>query len=1179
MTHTHTRTHTHTHTHTHTYTHTEPAVSADQDEPDMGPASTDSTSSPAPEGDPTTDQPSQQPTINREALDFVVTGAGNVLGVKGRVKMQAEQPEMGSITETLKLQAAAQGRYLSIKRKKPERHVSEGTKAGVVESLEKTQPLQLVAEEKPSAAVAPGKTQTDGEAKELAETKSRKPSSLRRRPRGPAPPPPKPYTAGTMPRVARDEAAVKLRVSETLARSMTDGSATPPKPRESSTLPRVRVTPARRAPTRPAPVPQKKPSKAEPSKAELRKAELRKTEPSTAESGQAELIEAEPRAVEEVFKPPEPKAVEESAELSEPKAVEKSTKPSVPEAEVKLPAEPVHTSTPTLTPKNPAPSSSPPTPKRNAAIAICREKKDGGKVLIVTVSPGSERKHAHPAKLVFNLPPPPPPPLEVDTKDEAPPLESKPSDEGIVMDTSSSPPLQRVAKRSEEYRTMSPSQESILSNEYTNMDDLCSSTEELETDFSNDANLDPISETEANLDPIPKTEAAAEVELKDRDELDSSSSSSSVEGGFHIKSSGSDSDSVCGYDIESASPLHQADLALPPPIPDSPSTPLRANINSNNSNNNNSNVAAPGIELDSMPPPPAQFVMPQEPLFDYSSGEDSDKGGGIVLVSVKRTNIDTVYPEEPPSAAADAGAFGSGDTRESHGKEQPESPDVAGLKESKSINTSLNELDTMVSSLQQLITETTGTPPPTPPPPRPPPPLPVTAIPPPPHPPTSVLEAEGSPRTRGTFPSKPHPPRSYTIPGKAKQQPDGGAVHSELASKLKERQKQMKAAAQAEPSLPPPIPPPPIETTSTDSVLLLKAPSSHSGTASPHSGAHTPLSGTASPPVMPSGDNVQAQLQFLQQQVLQQQMMQLQQQFQQLQQMTINQNVQSMMMPPVHGQPYLHPTAAIASPTLLGMQPQVPVQQQPLMVAASSPQVVVPGSAHMAPATQPVHQPGLPSATQLPQTSMASHSLVHQLSDPSLLATASLHPPTDPPTDPVVLRRMPAAALRRRNSSSDVRSRVLGGMEETFDSLMEEVRVADPKEVLRKVRSLQLWPKLQRQALTPTSLLPHPYPSPPPPLHPHSSPRPQMSQMRPASRTPPPTLVWQLPWQRPSSNAGCTSQRRTNVRTSGRVWGQPARLHPEAAARGAPPPSQHEARGTPPPSQHEAAARGAPPPS
>lgn len=278
-------------------------------------------------------------------------------------------------------------------------------------------------------------------------------------------------------------------------------------------------------------------------------------------------------------------------------------------------------------------------------------------------------------------------------------------------------------------------------------------------------------------------------------------------------------------------------------------------------------------------------------------------------------------------------------------------------------------------------------------------------------------------------------------------------MHSELASKLKERQKQMKAAAES--SLPPPIPPPPVETSSTDSVPLLKAPSSQSGTASPHSGAHTPHSGTATPPGMPSGNNsnnnsVQAQLQFLQQQVLQQQMMQLQQQFQQLQQMTISQNVQSMMLPPVHGQAYLRQAPGITSPALLGMQPQVPVQPQPLMVVAPSPQ----GSVYMAPGTQPV-QLGEPTATQPPHSSLASQALVHHISAPSLPGTGqsappTTAPPTDPPTEPVVLRNMPAAALRRRNSSSDVRSRVLGEMEGTFDTLMEEVRVADPKEVLKK---------------------------------------------------------------------------------------------------------------------------------
>ena len=1032
--------------------HTEPTVSTGQDETDAGPTSIDSTSSHTLEGDPA----SNQPSISTEALDFLVTESGNVMGIKGRVKMQAEQPEMGSITESLKQQAAAQGRYLSIKRKKQQKQVSEGVKANVAESLEKTQPLHLVVEEEPSTAAeeepstaAEGRKQTDRDAKERTETKTRKTSSLRRRPRGPAPPPPKPYAAGTMPKVAADEAVMRPRAVTT------SSSATAPKPRESSTLPRVRMTPVRKAPTRPAPVPQKKPDKAEPSKAD----------PSV-----AELNKAEPRAVGASFNPPEPKPAEESAEqvvgmkptdfVTEPKKpVHTSTPTLAPKSPASEPEKPVHTSTPTLAPKNPTSGSSPPTPKHNSAIAICREKEDGGKVLIVTPSPASQRKHAYPVQLVFNLPPPPP--LETKEKErveatskrkteESSPLESKPSDEGIVTDTGSSP-LEPAANRSE----MSPGQESILSNEYTNMDDLCSSTEELETDFSN----------EANLDPIPETEVAAVAASKDRDELDSSNSSSSEEGGFHIPS-GNDSDSVCGYDVAEASPLHQADLALPPPIPASPIIALKADVNSNNNNNNNSSIAAaPGMELDSIPPPPAQFVMPPEPLFDHntSNGDDSDEGGGgIVLVSVKRSDLDApVYPEELQRTAANTKAFGE----ESHREEGVESPAVSNLKESKSINTSLNELDTMVTSLQQLISDTTGTPPPTPPPPRPPPP-PITAVPPPPRSPTGTLEAPGSPRTRAAIPSKPYPPPSPTTP--TKQLPDGGAVHSELASKLKERQKRLKAQAQADPGLPPPIPPPPqiplppAEITG-ESIPLLKAPRSHSGTASPHSGTLTPRSGTASPQAVPSGDNVQAQLQFLQQQVLHQQMMQLQQQFQQLQQMTINQNVQHMMMP--HGQPFLQQATAMANPALLGMQPQpamvsmptvIPMQpQQPLIVAASTPQGV-PVSVYAAPVSQPslVH-PGVPTATQLPQNSVVPHTLVHQQSAPSLLlssqAAATTLPAPSNPVDPVVLREVPAAVLKRRKSTSDFRSQVLGELENTFDSLMEEVRDADPKEVLRKV--------------------------------------------------------------------------------------------------------------------------------
>ena len=49
----------------------------------------------------------------------------------------------------------------------------------------------------------------------------------------------------------------------------------------------------------------------------------------------------------------------------------------------------------------------------------------------------------------------------------------------------------------------------------------------------------------------------------------------------------------------------------------------------------------------------------------------------------------------------------------------------------------------------------------------------------------------------------------------------------------------------------------------------------------------------------------------------------------------------------------------------------------------------------------------------------------------------------------------PATMLRQKRRSEDVRALVLGPLEDQFDSLMDQVRDADPTAVLKKVKTTQ----------------------------------------------------------------------------------------------------------------------------
>ena len=116
------------------------------------------------------------------------------------------------------------------------------------------------------------------------------------------------------------------------------------------------------------------------------------------------------------------------------------------------------------------------------------------------------------------------------------------------------------------------------------------------------------------------------------------------------------------------------------------------------------------------------------------------------------------------------------------------------------------------------------------------------------------------------------------------KQADPDAAQEELFAKLKERQLKLKAQVEVESM-----------TSGHDSIPRHSMNPNPSSEPHPSTEPHPKVSLT-----QPSGDLVQMQLQYLQQQVLQQQMMQLQQQFQQMQHMALQQNVGVMMPPSNH---------------------------------------------------------------------------------------------------------------------------------------------------------------------------------------------------------------------------------------------------------------------------------------
>ena len=732
-------------------------------------------------------------------------------------------------------------------------------------------------------------------------------------------------------------------------------------------------------------------------------------------------------------------------------------------------------STPTpsrSTPSTASPQPSPLTPhNQHSVTARVEHKEGGGKRLIIKPSPGSTRK----TNIVFNLPPPPPPPQlsqaekggekggEKEGEKEQEMERGKEEDtatqeklagaqeaeavgeDGEEQKEPSAPEMTvtqpspssvdhtaRVVEAAGEQSVLSnPNELSVLSNEYTNLDD---SDNEVTTNFADMNSLEPLewkgpaTEQENELPSTQNGTGDLSLEHVGTTAIEEVSYDVSVDqvdadvdrSDFNDTGDSTDT-SVQGYDIagaeareseeEDAEPREDEGegdggkgTVLPLAMEEHPNLALNGN---GNNNTHFSNFPPPPLEFEApaekIPAPvPVQGVeMPREPVFD---GEDlgtkeaeNEGSGAIVLISM------TTNREDAPIVVGEVGGVsegvpGEGVPGEGGGDRKRMRP--SGSESSiKSLGTQLSELDSMVTSMQEMVAEPSPTPPPSP--------LPLTSP-----------ASHSPPVTKSPLPPKPPPPivlpSSKTAPAKparpaskpvkqvseprklvSKGVPD--AAQSELMMKLAARQERLQASASTESVPVSPhqsfhsIPTPPSVVPAAVSVP--QAPQ----TSGPHSG--------------PVGD-VQFQLQFLQQQFLQQQMMQLQQQFSHLQHSMLPPApiapTHPMLLPPSMYPPHMHTAQMVANPL---------------------------GHAQFPGATPTYPSPFPPS----PHT-------------PGTLSSSAPSPLTSTPNS-VTNPTSGAAAKPRpsRISTFDMRSGALGPLETQFDQLMVDMRETDPADILKKV--------------------------------------------------------------------------------------------------------------------------------
>ena len=773
--------------------------------------------------------------------------------------------------------------------------------------------------------------------------------SLRRRPRGPAPDPPatgmREHRAATLNRQALETAREK-KVGEI-----------PSEKKESETT-GVARKPARKAPVRPAPT--RRDGKTTPTA----KAVEKTTPPREVEDTQQQQLERE----KEIPKMEEKSESVEKEEEEEEEAVDFTGY----EFHAITPPK-VQSPTPQTPPTTP-PNSSPDTTAVVTATVVPQE--GGGKTLIIKPSPSSSRK----ANIIFNLPPPPPPP-------EFGGPDSQTQDNGVNQDTS-------VAMVTE---SQPANEMSVISNEYTNLDE--DSDEEEEEEKLQLASV----QEEAGTGGTP-AEDGGQRERVEEEKKEGGDEPSNQQNGVAVEEE-SKREGEGGKTV---------------------TLTLNKDVAALNCNGNNNSYPPPPLEFVapaekfSTPAPLEGFTMPAEPSFDEDSEESSDDQDDAVVLVAMTTHRDKI---QTLSVEGEQVAEEEEETRED--EEETRERGMKGCDSTssvKSLGTQLSIIDSLVSSIQDMTEEMIAEPEIPPPPPPPPTPPPV-------HPPVKKSPLPPKPAPPPTVSSVRKPANSVSSPKVTRVTP----VHQpETVLSSRKPANFISAPISTAPALPVtpetglPVTP---EAVSGD-VAELRPALSDSQTANLRQPLPvTPVSGPQS--ILQSGNlaagDVGLQLQLLQQQVLQQQMMQLQQQFQQLQQSlqhsATNPAAAMAMIPPT-----MYPHPALVAMTMGGM----PGMGQPVAMPTSG---MVPMGAMMG-QFSPSHSAPL---TSTPTSQQKPHPPNEVISE------GKPHPPDG------------GGGQQETDGGCDVtaqlRSGALGSLEPQFDRLMEDVREVEQSAILKKVAS------------------------------------------------------------------------------------------------------------------------------
>ncbi len=389
----------------------------------------------------------------------------------------------------------------------------------------------------------------------------------------------------------------------------------------------------------------------------------------------------------------------------------------------KTPSPPPQPSHAPSSPPQPSQESPSPQHKRSPgttqkATAICQDTEDGGKVLIVQPSPSIDRRAKVQAPIIFKLPPPPPQPNKGGNKEKksvSKDLENEtiPSKEDVEKQNLKLEEIKEVEKiKVEEIKKVEeverPNNDTILSNEYTNLDD-SDASEEMTLDFPNKRNGDQ-------------------------------------QNGMDSDSTGTSSDSERGYDItvddQSDSPNKKSVTNGSYILEDNLN--LSINTNSNNSNDSADELGAPppppnrnygddsadelgapppppnrnygddsADELEDPPPPPAEFEentsnssldsITELPDLATEQQTTPTKGADILLLSYKPSAQTKESPALTEAYKGDSDT--SLDAASVEGVRSVECVGAGWTEEpiSPGLSSQLMELDSVVSDLRDLL--------------------------------------------------------------------------------------------------------------------------------------------------------------------------------------------------------------------------------------------------------------------------------------------------------------------------------------------------------------------------------------------------------------------------------------------------------------------------------------------